>query len=308
MSHKFPYRLGVLSPIPPYNFPLMIQLLGRYTHPVMEFAHADSYWRTLHHRGGLVMVRVESKGNIHHPQLHIWVMNANTTIDPDELLGQVAHILCIDLNYAPFYEFAKSHPALWAVVEPMIGLHWLRTQTAFEALMHTIIEQQIAWVAAQKAQRWLVEWGGHFLEADGLRGYAFPTPSQIAKATVDELIPLKITFKRMNLMINIAQRVALGDLHLESILDMTAHQAYDLLVSIKGIGRWTASWTLQRTLAVHHVVGHNDVALQAAVGRYFFGIDGKVSPQATLDTFHQYGDYAALAANYTIMRWIFDKY
>ena len=308
MSQNFPYLLGTLSPIPPYDFALMINLLGRYTHPVMEFVQADSYWRTVHHREGLVMVRVESKGDAHNPQLYVWVMNANTPIDKNELLGQIAHILCIDLDYAPFYEFAKSHLPLWSVVQPMIGLHWLRTQTAFEALMHTIIEQQIAWVAAQKAQRWLVQWGGHFLEADGLRGYAFPTPAQIAQATVDDLTPLKITFKRMGVMISIAQMITTEKLNLEAILGMMAHEAYDVLVNIKGIGHWTASWTLQRTLAVHHVVGHNDVALQAAVGRYFFGIDGKVSPQATLDTFNQYGDYAALAANYTIMRWIFDKY
>jgi DNA-3-methyladenine glycosylase II len=193
-------------------------------------------------------------------------------------------------------------------VRPLIGLHWLRAQTAFEALMHTIIEQQIAWVAAQKAQRWLVEWGDNWLEADGLRGYAFPTASQIAMATVDQFTPLKITFKRMALMISIAQATENGDLHLESILTMTPHDAYTFLVGIKGIGHWTASWTLQRTLGVHNVVGHNDVALQATVGRYFFGISGKVSAQTVHDTFANFGNYAALAANYTIMRWVLDKY
>ncbi len=174
--------------------------------------------------------------------------------------------------------------------------------------MHTIIEQQIAWVAAQKAQRWLVEWGNNKLEAGGFTGYAFPTPSQIAGATVDEFTPLKITFKRMAVMINIAQNIVTDNLPLESMLHLSPQDAYTFLVSIKGIGHWTASWTLQRTLAIHNVVGHNDVALQAAVGRYFFGIEGKVSPQAVIDTFANFGDYAALSANYTIMRWILDKY
>lgn len=300
--------VGILSPIPPYDFSLMTNLLGRYTHPVMEFAVGHAYWRTLHHRGGLVMVRVESIGTIEKPQLQVVVMATTIPIHPQELLAQVGHLLCIDIHYAPFYEFAKDHPDLWSVVKPLIGLHWLRTQSAFEALMHTIIEQQIAWVAAQKAQRWLVEWGGHGLEVDGVRGYAFPTPAQIASANENDFTPLKITFKRMRLMINIAQQVVNGDLPLETILTMSPSDAYQFLVGIKGIGHWTAAWTLQRTLAVHNVVGHNDVALQAAVGRYFFGIEGKVSAQAVDETFAKFGDYAALAANYTIMRWIFDKY
>jgi DNA-3-methyladenine glycosylase II len=308
MHSQFPQLIGHLYPTPPYDFSLMTNLLGRYTHPVMEFVHDNAYWRTLHHTGGLVMVRVISIGTVDKPQLQVWAMSADVAINTDELLSQVGYILCIDLNYAPFYEFAKVHPPLWSVVEPLIGLHWLRTQTAFEALMHTIIEQQIAWVTAQKAQRWLVQWGNNKLEANGFTGYAFPTPSQIAGATVDEFTPLKITFRRMALMISIAQNIITDNLPLENILQMPPQEAYTFLVGIKGIGHWTASWTLQRTLAIHNVVGHNDVALQAAVGRYFFGIEGKVSPQAVIDTFATFGDYAALSANYTIMRWILDKY
>ncbi len=308
MQPQFPQIIGVLSPTPPYNFSLMTNLLGRYTHPVMEFVHDNAYWRTLHHRGGLVMIKVISSGTIAKPQLQVTVISAMVAININELLLQVEHLLCIDINYAPFYEFAKAYPLLWDIVRPLVGLHWLRTQTAFEAILHTIIEQQIAWVAAQKAQRWLVEWGDNWLEADGLRGYAFPAPSQIAMATIDEFTPLKITFKRMGLMISIAQAIETGDLPLETIVTMPPQEAYDFLVGIKGIGHWTASWTLQRTLGVHNVVGHNDVALQAAVGRYFFGIEGKVSAQAVHDTFATFGDYAALAANYTIMRWVLDKY
>mgnify|MGYP001274422869 FL=1 len=308
MPLELPQSIGQLTPVPPYDFSLMINLLGRYTHPIMEFTDGHAYWRTLHHQGGLVMVYVKSIGTVEKPILDVMAMRATVEIQPDELLKQVGHLLCIDIHYAPFYEFAKVHLPLWSVVYPLIGLHWLRTQSAFEALMHTIIEQQIAWVAAQKAQRWLVEWGGHSLDVDGFRGYAFPTPSQIALATIEDFTPLKITFKRMGLMIAIAQQIVDGSLPLEGILTMSPHEAYQFLVGIKGIGHWTASWTLQRTLAIHNVVGHNDVALQAAVGRYFFGIEGKVSEQAVQDTFAQYGDYAALAANYTIMRWIFDKY
>lgn len=308
MSIKLPHIIGILSPVPPYDFSLMTNLLGRYTHPVMEFVNGHTYWRTLHHQGGLVMICVDSIGTIQKPQLQVLAMATTVTIHPEELLAQVGRLLCINIDYAPFYEFAKDHSVLWSVVQPLIGLHWLRTQSAFEALMHTIIEQQIAWVAAQKSQRWLVEWGGHRLEVDGVRGYAFPTPIQIASASEEDFTPLKITFKRMRLMINIAQQVVSGELPLEAISTMNPHDAYQFLVGIKGIGHWTASWTLQRTLAVHNFVGHNDVALQAAVGRYFFGIEGKVSAQSVDETFAKFGNYAALAANYTIMRWIFDKY
>jgi hypothetical protein len=55
-------------------------------------------------------------------------------------------------------------------------------------------------------------------------------------------------------------------------------------------------------------VGHNDVALQAAVNHYFFGGVGRIPAQQVLDAFAPYGDFAGLAAHYTMLRWVLDRY
>jgi DNA-3-methyladenine glycosylase II len=179
----------------------------------------------------------------------------------------------------------------------------------FEALMTTIIEQQIAWVAAQKAVHWLAAWAGAGIRHDGQTFYAFPTPDQIAAATVETLTPLKITFRRMRLMIDIAGQVASGTLDLERLTQGTYDEAYAALTAVKGIGHWTAAWTLTRAFgALHPYVGHNDVALQAAVNRYFYNGEGKKSAEQTQRTFARYGAFGGLAAHYTVLRWVLEKY
>ena len=59
---------------------------------------------------------------------------------------------------------------------------------------------------------------------------------------------------------------------------------------------------------IYNYVGHNDVALQAAVAKYFFGLDQKVSETVVQETFHQFGEYAGLAAHFTICRWVLERY
>lgn len=295
--------LATLTPSQPYNFALLLELLRRYAHPTLDRVSGDAYLRALRLDSGMALVRVEATDS---GELAIYHDAGNA--DPAEIIPTMRHILGADIAVAPFIAFARTEPALWRVVEPLVGIRWLRTASAFEALMITITEQQIAWTAAQRAQRWLVEWGRQSIDHDGETYFAFPTPAQIAIATVDDLTPLKITFRRMRLMIDIAGQVVAGDLDLERLLHTAPEDAYATLTAIKGIGHWTAAWTLARTQGTFAYVGHNDVALQAAVNHYFYGGTGRIPADQVTATFAPYGDFAGIAAHYTILRWVLDRY
>jgi DNA-3-methyladenine glycosylase II len=301
-------QIGTLTPTPPYNFPLILDVLSRYKYPSLDIAHDNAYWRVLRVDNALALIQVKDLGSVQSPALDVALVQTTGATYSDRLLAEVGQLLDVESDVSAFFLLAREHPVLWQVVEPLVGLRWLRTPTVFEALMSTVIEQQIAWIAAQKAQRWLVEWGGHCLHWDGRDYYAFPRPEQIASATIDQLRPLKITFKRMQVMIDVARQVINGELDLERLRQAPVEEGYKALVAIKGIGHWTAAWTLQRSKGWHNYVGHNDVALQAAVNHYFYGGEGRIPAQQVIDTFAPYGDYAGLAAHYTILRWVLDRY
>lgn len=302
-------HIGTLHPNPPYRFDLLLEMLARFTHPSLDHAYDEAYWRALHTGDGLALVCVRGRDGDDSPALDVYLAAARGAVDRTALLAAVEHILACRVDARDFYQFARSDAALWALVEPLAGLSWVRAPTAFEALAITIIEQQIAWVAAQKAHRWLVEWGGHRLDYDGLTAYAFPTPQQIAAASVEEFTPLKITFRRMRLLIEVAGMVSAGHLPVEDIRALPPDDAYQMLLALRGVGHWTACWTITRTQGARHTyVGYNDVALQAAVNRYFYGGEGRIPAEQVAQTFARYGQYAGLAAHYTILRWVLDKY
>lgn len=300
--------LATLRPTPPYNFPLLLDFLSRFAHPTLDIVREGAYWRALRLRNGLALVRVTGRGTPDAPELDVHLAASRGEVDNAAVLEGLAHSLPISITPQAFYTFARTDPHLWNVVEPLVGLPELRGSSVFEALTQTIIEQQIAWVTAQKAQHWLVEWAGNTLEHNGHTYFASPTPDQLRRATVDDLKPLKITFKRMALLIDLAARVSDGTLDLESLRTLTPHDAYAQLTGIKGIGHWTAVVTLERAFGYDSWIAHNDVVLQSATNRYFYGGQGRIPPEQVTETFTRFGAFAGLAARYTMFRWVLEQY
>ncbi len=301
-------HLITLHPKPPYNFPLLLDFLTRFAHPILNVVHDGAFWRVVNSNDGLVLLRVTGSGRVDMPHLDVAVATSSVAVDDAELIAAIEHVLPIQHDWGAFYSRAVDDVGLWGVVESLVGLPELRTASMFEALMQTIIEQQISWVTAQKAQRWLVEWAGNKLDYVGRVHYAFPTAIQIAAATVDDLKPLKITFKRIALMIDLASQIASGQLDLEGLREVSPSEAYKQLLAIKGIGHWTAAVTLERAFGYTDWVAYNDVVLQAATNRYLLGGSGRIPPELVAQTFAQYGDQAGLAARYTMFRWVFEQY
>lgn len=301
-------HLTTLHPTPPYNFDLLLDFLNRFAHWTLDVPREGAYWRVVQTKAGRALLRVSSGGTLDAPALDVHLAASSGGVAVDDVLETFKHILPTTHDRRAFHDCARSDTALWQVVEPLLGMPELRGATLYEALMQTIIEQQITWVTAQKAQRWLIEWADNQIEHDGYVYYAFPTPAQLAAATVEQLTPLKITFKRMALLIDLAGQVATGQLDLEGLRHIPPDEAYQRLLAIKGIGHWTAVVALERAFGYDGWVAHNDVVLQAATNRYFYGGQGRIPPEQVTQTFARYGDHVGLAARYTMFRWVLEQY
>jgi DNA-3-methyladenine glycosylase II len=294
--------IGTLHPAPSYDFRKTIAA-ARF-HTVLDVIRDGDCWRALRIGENLALVRVAQNS----VALEVSLIHATGEVDPDTLLAKVSHMMGIDADMTPFYERARTDAILWGIVEPLYGLNHVRAETLFEALVTTIIEQQIALSLAQRGERWLVEWGNNAIEYHGERFYTFPRPEQIAAASLDDLKPLKITTRRMQVLIDVSQQIVSGAIDLEALRHKPAAEILERLVSFKGIGHWTAAWTIIRALGQYQYIGENDVALQAAVQHFFYQKAGKVAPQIVKETLGRYEPYAGAAAFYILMRWAMDRY
>src|SRR5690349_5968042 len=98
-------KIATLHPIPPYNFPLILNLLSRY-HIAVDLSRNNfqEYWRTLRSGDGLALVRVVNTGTTDEPQLDVHIVESRGTINTDEILVMLCQILCTDVDYRAFYD------------------------------------------------------------------------------------------------------------------------------------------------------------------------------------------------------------
>ncbi len=287
----------IFEPLPPYDFALTIEAArGLF---VMGENRAGAYRRALRVGDTLALIEVTSAGTITHPALEARLLAANGTLEEAALWAKVRRVFNVGADLAPFYALAQNDPVLKQTVQMLYGLHSLQADSLFEALALTVIEQQIALKLAQTAERWLLTWGGEAIQYEGESYYAFPRPGKIAAASLDDLTPLKITFMRMQRLIDLAKAAET----LEALRDQPAEIAYEKLIEFKGVGHWTVAWTLIRAQGHYPYVGAGDVALRAAVNAYYFGQTGRADVPLVDQVFAKYGAYSGLAAYYTLMRW-----
>lgn len=291
-----------IYPTPPYDFERTIRA-GQFLF-VMGRVKDGAYRRVVRTGDTLALVEIASLGTVAEPQLEARLLAANGAVDEAALWAKVRRILNVNADLKPFYATAHDDPVLAQTVEMLYGLHSLQADSLFEAVALTMIEQQIALKMAQAAERWLLAWGSESIEYGGETYYAFPRPERIAAATVDDLTPLKITFGRMQRLIDLARTAEA----LEVLREQPAEIAYEALLGISGVGHWTAAWSLIRAHGQYAYVGAADVALRAAVNSYYFGETGRAPIPVVDQTFGRYGAYSGIAAFYTLMRWAFEKY
>lgn len=296
--------IGALHPVPPYDFALNARASGYYT--TLGQWRDGVYRRALRVGEQTVLVDIQPTGTPSAPALDIHLVAADGSVEPEAVLKTVSRLLNLDPGLTPFYVQAQSVPRLWRLVEPLHGLTIFQTGNVFEAMALTVMEQQISLAAAQRAERWLIEWAEEGIEHEGVWYPTFPSPTRLALATVDDLIPLKITFRRMQTLIDLARLDV--DSSFERLRDMPPTDAYHTLVALNGIGHWTAAWTLTRGLGQFLYVGSADVALRAAVNHYFYDATGRATTEATDDLFAGFGAHAGLASFYTLMKWALDRY
>ena len=288
-------------PLPPhrYRFDLLLEFVRRIAYPARMIVRDNHLWRVT--AGRLVSYRQEGDAIVIGGRLDV-------AVDYNLVRETSKRVLGINHDLSAFYDFAAADGKLWPVIEPVAGFPLACTETVFEALITLIIEQHITWKNALRGQQTLAR----ILAVETATGdscvYDFASPGTMAKLQRDDLKPLKITDGRIDLIIRLAQEVVSGELDLEGIASMDTQSAYQFLLSIKGVGHWTAANVLGRALGRYPYVSHNDVALQAAVCHYF-GIDRRLkSAELVNDTLLRYGRFAGLAGHFLLLRWVLDRY
>lgn len=166
-----------------------------------------------------------------------------------------------------------------------VTLH--RTNDYFFTLLEAIASQQLSSKAADtiiNRIRALVP------------GDAAPDPESIFAVPDQALRDAGLSWSKVSYVKDLAERVASGRLALDHIAQMDDEQIIEALVSVKGIGRWTAEMFLIFSLARPDVLAVDDYGLQAAM-KDLYGLPTLPKPaimREMAEPWRPYRSYASL--------------
>jgi DNA-3-methyladenine glycosylase II len=193
----------------------------------------------------------------------------------------------INRDIAPFYELLSAHKELSYMSRDYAGLRLIGIPDLFEAICWCIIGQQINLTFAYKTKRRLVERYGTKIVYEGQNYYAFPSPEVLAAASPDELKAMQFSGQKIAYLIGIANVFKEGKMSKEILLDLPDVAAQQkALTAIKGIGIWTANYTLMKTLRIPTSIPYGDAGLLNGLIAHKIISDKK--DLVTIDAFFQH--------------------
>ncbi|MGE8080568.1 DNA-3-methyladenine glycosylase family protein [Peribacillus loiseleuriae] len=189
----------------------------------------------------------------------------------------------LDYDLKPFYEMAKADPLLKQLVCDFYGLRVLGIPDLFEAFCWGILGQQINLGFAYTLKKQFVEKFGEFIEWNGKKYWMFPSYNRISQLTPADLADIKMTVKKSEYIIGIAQLMANGELSKEKLMKMaTFKEVEKRLIKIRGIGPWTANYVLMRCLRFPTAFPIDDVGLINSV-KLLLSMDRKPTKEEILE-------------------------
>ena len=156
----------------------------------------------------------------------------------------------------------------------------------FGALVRSITYQQLAGAAASTIHRRLVEALGDEV-----------TPARVLATPPDVLRAAGLSANKLASILDLATKVDNGQVALSRIGRLSDDDVVDHLVSVRGIGRWTAEMFLISNLGRLDVWPVDDLGVRVGFGRAW-GLDEAPAPKALAALGDRYRPYRTLVAWY----------
>ncbi len=228
-------------------------------------------------------------------QLIINVLVGNNS--EKEIIDFVKDWFDYNRDLSPFYELLENDDELKYMTSEYAGLRLLAIPDLFEALCWSIIGQQINLTFAYKLKRRFTEIYGTKLNYENADYYLFAKPEIVANIKVEDLLPLQFSNRKAEYLIEIAKQFVSGNISKEILSEYSTAEAIRLLVSVRGIGEWTANYALMKSLKRLECVTYGDVGLYNALHN-LKGFDKRPSRETLNLFFKNFKDWEAYTVFY----------
>lgn len=226
-------------------------------------------------------------------EIRIDAAHGGVDVEPldDETEPVARAIVGADFELDPFYTWARRDQVLRELVPRLAGLRPPLAPDPYEAIVSAITAQQVSLFAAFAIRNRMVERFG----VRGVHAYEFPTRERMAQASEEQLTELGFSRRKAEYVLGVAR----SDVDLDALHTLSDDEVKATLISIRGLGEWTADWFLARHLARPRAWPAGDLGLVKAVSAFYFG-GRKLSIAEVREAGARFDPFQNLTAHYLL--------
>ncbi|KAL0072365.1 hypothetical protein AAF712_000128 [Marasmius tenuissimus] len=172
-----------------------------------------------------------------------------------------AHLINADARFEDLFERLPCKP-----YEELEMVH------PFSALTISILGQQISWLAARSIKHKFIRMFNPDIpenHADYPESAYFPTPGQVASTDIPTLRTAGLSQRKAEYVQDLALRFADGRLSTKKLLAADDEELAQMLIEVRGIGRWTVDMFAMFSLRRPDILPVGDLGVQRGMVRWF---------------------------------------
>ena len=177
-------------------------------------------------------------------------------------------LFSLDHSIEQFYRLVRAEPTLRGTDRRFRGLRIPRDAHVYEALIHSVLGQQVSVRAATTMKERLLARAGAFLEADGVEVPRVPTPAEVLALGVDGLRATGASGAKSRSILALAAAADAGSMPDAELASLPIGAAVERLDALPGVGRWTAENALLRGVGRTDVFVAGDLGVRVALEEY----------------------------------------
>ena len=296
-----------MRPKPPFDFERSARMHSRFRDSLPDIYENNVYMRVLRTDRKPVLVSVSSLGTIREPRL---LIHTYPLLRAASEMLQLKHSLRLmfepTCDFDRFYAIAKKDATMRTIAEKLRGLRPIRPPTIFESVIIAITEQQISLHAAIAIRSRMIQKYGDKVTHGGRIFYSFPTPESLARAKRAGLRRVGLSASKARCISEFSKTIANDEFDLNRLKKMDDDQVVAELTKFRGIGEWTAKYTLVRGMGRANSLPADDLGIRRAVSEAYFKGRSVSAEEARATLTEKFAPYSGIAAFY-LMYYLFWK-
>jgi DNA-3-methyladenine glycosylase II len=258
-----------LEPRPPFRLDLTAWAIRRRPGNQMDVWDGETYQRVLALQGKPALISVTQRGPIDAPRLEVVALGEHMSARAEEaVVLALERLLGLRIDLSAFYELASKRPRMRELASRFRGLKPPRFPTVWEGIVNGIACQQLSLTVGILLLNRLSAACGMAFETPDEARYAFPRPEDLAVAAPETIRSLGFSAAKTRALIELGREISAGRLDLEALANLSNEHAVSRLVKLRGIGRWTAEYTLLRGLGRIDLFPGDDIGARNNLERW----------------------------------------